>query len=314
MSWAVAPGSAPLHFAHGGQTMIDCDRVNKTIGWAITMGRYLLGGALTATPCLDAELILGKVLTMSRTQLHVHSDRIMSEREYDDYVKALEERLRGTPVSYITGKREFMSLRFNVSPDCFIPRAETETLVEKTFERLGRKGVSSPRILEIGTGSGCIAISLARYLKSCSILATDISPQAARIAEGNIKSHGVEHLISLGVGDVYDVMSVPVSQSFDVIISNPPYISVDEIEELPGSVRNFEPSPALWTDEGGTLISRRIIEGAAPYLRERGFIAIEINPRALDRIITLFHLSGYSETEVFDDLAGYPRVVIGERV
>ncbi|MHC9544228.1 MAG: peptide chain release factor N(5)-glutamine methyltransferase [Vulcanimicrobiota bacterium] len=293
--------------------MIDCDRVNKTIGWAITMGRYLLGGAFTSTPSLDAELILGKILTMTRTQLHVHSDRVLSELEYDGYRKALEERLKGMPVSYITGMREFMSLSFRISPGCFIPRAETETLVEKAVERLWTKGISSPRILEIGTGSGCIAVSLARYLKNCTILATDISPQAAEIAEGNIKSHGVGHLATLRVGDVYDVLSAREYDSFDAIISNPPYISVDEIDELPLSVKNFEPSPALWTDEGGTLISRKIIEGAGKYLRQEGFISIEINPRALDRIIELFYASGYPATEVYRDLAGYPRVVTGER-
>lgn len=296
-----------------GYAMIDCDRVDKTIGWAITMGRYLLGGAFTSTPSLDAELILGKVLTMTRTQLHVHSDRVLSLLEYDDYRKALEERLKGVPVSYITGMREFMSLSFRVSPGCFIPRAETETLVERAVERLWAEGISSPRILEIGTGSGCIAISLARYLRNCTVLATDISPQAAAIAEGNIKSHGVGHLVTLRVGDVYDALSVNDYDSFDAIISNPPYISVDEIEDLPLSVRNFEPSPALWTEEGGTFISRRIIEGADQYLREKGFISIEINPRALDRIIALHNASGYRIIEVYKDLAGYPRVVTGER-
>jgi len=277
------------------------------------MGRYMLGGAITSTPSLDSELILGKVLEMTRTELHIHSDRILSPAQYERYMEALKERLRGVPVSYITGQREFMSLVFSVSKDCLIPRAETETLVEKVIERILRKGIASPRILEIGTGSGCIAVALEKYLGNCHILATDISPGAAEIARGNIALHGLARVIEVRTGDLYDALSDDERGSFDAIISNPPYISVDEISELPVSVRDFEPSAALWTDEGGTMISRRIIEGAGLYLKENGFISIEINPRALDRILALFESSDYTDVEQYSDLAGFPRVVTAER-
>jgi len=296
-----------------GYSMADCDRVNKTIGWATAMGRYMLGGALTSTPSLDAELILGKVLKMTRTGLHIHSDRILTQAEYERYMGALKERLRGVPVSYITGQREFMSLIFSVSEDCLIPRAETETLVEKAIERIIRKGIASPRILEIGTGSGCIAVALGKYLGNCHILATDISPRAAEIARVNIASHGLARVIEVRTGDLYDALSDGERGSFDAILSNPPYISIGEISELPVSVRDFEPSTALWTDEGGTMVSRRIIEGAGLWLKESGFISIEINPRALDRILALYRSSGYRDVEVYSDLAGFPRVATGER-
>jgi len=286
------------------------DSVVRTISWVLMTGREMLNGSTTLTPSLDAEVMQGKVLTMSRTQLFIHGNRVVSDEEYRDYRSLLDKRAAGMPVAYITGRREFMSLLFCVDQRCLIPRPETEMLVEVALVRIRKRMLKKPAILELGTGSGCISVALAHGLPEASITATDISKGALEVARFNAAFHGFEKKIGFLESDLYEALG---EEQYDMIISNPPYIAEDEIFQLPGGVRDYEPSLALWTGEEGIAITRRIIEGASMHLEEKGILALEMNPRKTGRVRELIERSGFSAVDIVHDLAGYERVMVAER-
>jgi release factor glutamine methyltransferase len=290
-----------------------CDITGRTIGQVLSEGREVLAKTATSTPALDAEMILSKTLNMTRTQLYINNARMVGDEERRLYTVLLQKRCEGMPIAHITRSREFMSLTFTVDARCLIPRAETEILVESVLKKMESNGLRGPSILEIGTGSGCIAVALARYLPESAIVATDISPEALEIAHENANKNMVSERITFLAGDLYEALKQNWSGLFDAILSNPPYVAENEVEYLPRSVRNYEPACALWTGEGGLSVTRRIIEGASRYLAPSGFIALEINPRAKHRAGKLMRGSGFEVIEIINDLSGLPRVVLAER-
>ncbi|MDQ7824455.1 MAG: peptide chain release factor N(5)-glutamine methyltransferase [Candidatus Eremiobacteraeota bacterium] len=285
--------------------------MSSTIAEVLQKGKKFLGRSASSTPELDAEVLLSAAMALSRTELYVHFDRIVKVLEIEKYGAMLEKRMEGFPVSYLTGRREFMSLVFQLDATCLIPRAETELLVEKVMAWLEKQDIPSPRVLEFGTGSGCIACALARFLPPVTITATDISGGALAMAEKNAVSLGVAPRIRFTRGDLYDAIGS--DEPFDVIVSNPPYVTHQEFTELPRSVREFEPVMALRADEGGLSISRRIIEGSALWLKSRGLMALEINPALGRDLVELLAGNGFHRCEVHDDLAGFPRVITAEK-
>lgn len=264
-----------------------------------------------ATPRLDAEVLLCALLKKGRTILYCHPGEQLTEKENEKYEQWIERRKHGEPVAYIVGKREFWSLPFEVSRHVLIPRPETEILVEEVLKICGDGGVKNPRILEIGTGCGAISVSLASELNEACIVATDISREAIAVAMKNAYNNGVENQISFLIGHLFQ----PVSGKFDIIVSNPPYISEEEYDNLPSEVREFEPKTALLAGTEGTEVHGAIIREGVVYLEMGGSLLMEMGAGQKDRIENML-----KESHLYDnitwraDYAGINRVSIARRI
>ncbi|MDI6725458.1 MAG: peptide chain release factor N(5)-glutamine methyltransferase [Smithellaceae bacterium] len=268
----------------------------------------LLEEARSATPRLDAEVLLSHFLKIDRLVLITEPQRSLTEDEVRDFIFWVERRTLGEPVAYITGMKEFWSLPFEVNRDVLIPRPETELLVEEAIkEATGRKEI---RILDLGTGSGAIAVALAHELKNARLVATDISPAALMTAEGNARANGVADRITFLWGDLF----APVDGFFDIIVSNPPYIAEEDFPLLPVGVKGYEPSSALLAGPDGTDVLRRIIEAAPTFLKPGGSLLLEIGARQRDAIALLLGRAGLIEPVFRRDYAGYWRVARARKV
>ena len=261
----------------------------------------------------DAETILLQVLTGSdptrnRAWLLAHSDFLLTPEAAAEYRALIQRRLAGEPVQYIAGEAEFYGLSFHVTRHVLIPRPETEHLVEKAIALAG--GFSAPRILDIGTGSGAIAVALAVHLPHASITATDLSSSALAIAQSNARRNGVDSCIRFLAGDLL----APVSgEQFEIIVSNPPYVSAADRASLDVEVREYEPPPALFAGDDGLAIYRRLIPQAVAALVPGGFLALEIGHGQQDDIRSLLAASGFHAIEFIPDLQGIPRVAVAQR-
>jgi len=265
-------------------------------------------GIITAR--LDAEVLLARYLRRNRTDLYIHPERSLSPEELNGFLPWVERRRHREPVAYIVGQKEFWSLIFEVTPAVLIPRPETEILVEETL------GVISPhcsrgcRILEIGTGSGAVSIAIARELKDAFIVATDLSPAAIMVADRNARRLGVRDRISFLVGDRFQ----PLTGQFDIIISNPPYISPDEFRCLPIDVASFEPEMALLDCGDGTAFHEELIAGGRYLLKKGGWLFMEIGSDQKTRVEALFRESnGYDAIGFRKDYSGNDRVAKGRK-
>ena len=270
-----------------------------------------LGNQGIANPQLDAEVLLCALLKKGRTFLYSHPGKHLTEKEYEEYQQWIERRKHGEPVAYIVGKREFWSLPFEVSRHVLIPRPETEILVEEVLKACAAGRVKNPRILEIGTGCGAISVSLASELKEAYIVATDISREAIAVAMKNAHNNGVENQISFLIGDLFQ----PVSGKFDIIVSNPPYISEEEYDDLPSEIQKFEPRLALCAGTDGTEYHGAIIREAISYLEKGGALLMEMGAGQKDRIENMLKESHLYDNIVFRaDYAGINRVSIARRI
>ena len=273
--------------------------------------RRLLGAGIDSAR-LDAELLLGCALGMSREELMVAATRKVSVAESDRYEDLLRRRLNREPLAYITGQQEFWSLGFLVSCDVLVPRPETETLVERALKHLAAiNNREAPRILELGTGSGAIAVALASELPQAEIVATEIAPAALAIARRNASRNGVSNAIRFLQGDLFTALDQELEKEFDLIVSNPPYIPRGEIAHLEAEVSRWEPRAALDGGVDGLDFSRRIIEEAPGYLRQGGAVAVEIGAAIGSLVLALFRNNpAYGDTGVHQDYSGRDRVVI----
>jgi len=264
-----------------------------------------------ANPLLDAEVLLCALLKKGRTILYSQPGKHLTEKEYEEYQQWIERRKHGEPVAYIVGKREFWSLPFEVSRHVLIPRPETEILVEEVLKICEGGGIKTPRILEIGTGCGAISVSLASELKGAHIVATDISWEAIKVAKKNAHNNVVENQISFLIGDLFQ----PVSGKFDIIVSNPPYISEEEYDNLPLEVREFEPKSALLAGTDGTEFHGTIIREGVLYLDMGGSLLMEMGAGQKDRIENMLKESHLYDNIAFRaDYAGINRVSIARRI
>ena len=248
---------------------------------------------------IEAQVLLRDTLGIDRATFHASPDRELSHKDAEAFHGTLERRIEGEPLSYITGHREFYGLDFDITPDVLVPRQETEFLVEAVLEYARSRGRDGGdlTVADIGTGSGAIAVALARHLPNAAVCATDVSRGALRVADENVRRHGQEGRVRLQHGDLFEALDGPV----DVVASNPPYLSDDEVAELPPDVQR-EPALALAGGVDGMDVLRSLIVGAWEYVYPGGVLALEIDPRRLeastDLVRRTFHAaqSGLSKT------------------
>ena len=254
---------------------------------------------------IEAQVLLRNTLGIDRATFHASPDRELSHEDAEAFHGTLERRIEGEPLSYITGHREFYGLDFVVTPDVLVPRQETEFLVEAVLEYAKDRVEGALTIADIGTGSGAVAVALGCHLPNAVVYATDVSRGALRVAEENVRKHGLAGRIHLRHGDLFKALDGPV----DVVVSNPPYLSDDEVTELPPDVQR-EPTLALAAGVEGLDVLRRLIVGAWEYLNPRGLLALEIDPRRLEAAERLARRTfPDSEVGVVKDHAGLDRVV-----
>ncbi|HHW48260.1 MAG TPA: peptide chain release factor N(5)-glutamine methyltransferase [Clostridiaceae bacterium] len=283
-----------------------------TIREALKKGTDMLEYVEIETPVLEAGVILSFVLGCDRAYIYSHGDKFIGENETNKFFALIEERSRGKPTQYITGFQEFMSLRFEVNQHVLIPRPETEILVEKIIEYVKENYTGRVNILDIGTGSGCISVSLAYYLPDSHITAVDISWEALEVAKRNAENAGVENRVKFIQSDLFS--QLPLLQGnmkYDIIVSNPPYIPSLDLTSLQLEVRGYEPLKALDGGDDGLYFYRRIIKGSLDFLKPGGLLAFEVGYNQAQLVCDLMK-ECFSEVEIIKDLAKVDRVVTGK--
>ena len=260
-------------------------------------------------PRTSAEVLLAHVLGEDRLFLYLNYDRPMETSELTAYRASIKRRLEGEPNQYITGLQEFWSLPLRVSPDVLIPRPETEVLVEAVLEFLA-KTEPTVDILDLGTGSGAIAIALARELPTARIVATDLSMAALQLAQENAKSNQVDDKIFFIQGDMFAAIPGG-SQKFTVVVTNPPYVSDAEILKLPREIRDFEPHHALEGGPDGLEVIRRIIAEAPAVLSPAGALIMEMGADQAESVPALVKDSqNYESYRIVKDYSELDRVLV----
>lgn len=274
---------------------------------ALREGALRLSGA-TPTPNLDAELILCWLYNWDRIQIILKSETVMQNDDEIRYSELIDERRDGKPVQYIVRQQEFMGMPLYVDERVLIPRGDTEILVETVLSRI--KGLPDPRILDVCTGSGAIAISLARLIETATVVGTDVSEDALEVAHTNGKNLRVDHRVTWIPGSLYEALGDDTTP-FDAIVSNPPYIETAVIEELAPNVRDYEPRGALDGGETGLDFYPVLIAGSVCRLKSQGILALEIGWNQGVAVAELIRSNGqFEEPEVIKDLAGHDRVVL----
>jgi release factor glutamine methyltransferase len=259
------------------------------------------------TPRLDAEVLLAETLGLDRVGLYTHFDQPLQPDELARFKQLILRRLRREPVAYILGRKEFWSLPIRVSPDVLIPRPETEILVAEALKVLAPVGKEDLRLLEIGTGSGAISIALAREQPAARITASDISPKALSVAKENAEHNGVREQIRFLQGDLFQ--PVPKGETFDVVVSNPPYITQAEISSLLPEVRDYEPRVALNGGKDGLDFFRRALPSVSEYLRPGGWFLAEMGAGQDSRVLKIAEKNRDLDSFGFaKDLSGITRV------
>jgi len=282
---------------------------------ALQKGTEFLSQMGAASARLDAELLLSKALGCTKERLYLDYEMALETAVKDLYFSLLQRRARREPLAYITGEREFWSLRFHVTPEVLVPRPETELLVEVTLELAKRLEKNHPiKILDLGTGSGAIAVSLAKELDDIEVWATDLSAPALEVARSNALRHGGSEKIHFIEGDMF----CPVRGQhgfFDMVVSNPPYVRQSELRNLAPEVRTWEPKLALVGGSDGLDFYRRIMEEAGLYLTDRGIVALEIGADMGSDVCRLIASAGrFSPASVYQDYAGRDRVVVARKL
>lgn len=279
-----------------------------TIGSILTWTKQYFSDKSVASPRLDAEVLLSHILGKDRMYLYVNFDQPLEPPELAAFREAVKKRAQRVPVAYITGRREFFGLSFAVTPAVLIPRPDTEVLVEAALGRL--RGRTSPLVLDIGTGSGAIIISLLHKLPEAKGTAVDISNEALTVARENASRLGVGDRLELMRGDLFAPAG---GRVFDAIVSNPPYIADADLAHLEPELR-CEPRAALAGGADGLDFYRRLVGGAAVLLAPGGFLAVEVGAGQAPRVAALAtEASGLATAEIVKDYAGIERVVVLER-
>jgi release factor glutamine methyltransferase len=255
-------------------------------------------------PRLESEVLLANLLGIDRMGLYINYDRPLTEVERTAYREMIQRRIAGEPLAYVVGYKEFWSMRFSVSPECLIPRPETEHLVEEAV-RIG-KGLQHPlRVLEIGCGCGAVTIALAKELEQAQIVATDISPATLPLAQGNAEAHGVGERIRFVLGDLF----APGEEPFGLICSNPPYIPTAEVLQLAPEVRDYEPITALDGGEDGLRFFREIAQRAPAFLAQGGWLLLEMGKGQDRQVAAILQEQGFVHIDLTPDYAGVRRVI-----
>jgi len=280
-----------------------------TVAEALRAAAETIEAAYSQSPRLDAELLLAEALGVRREDLFAAPERLLDRDEAARYETFVRRRQKQEPVAYILGRRAFRTIELEVTDNVLIPRPETETLVEVCLEKLAEHGAAEPFVLDIGTGSGAIALALATEHPAVRVVATDVHPAPLDVARRNVRALDLEDRVTLLVSDVFD--DLPPGLRFDLIVSNPPYVTPEALRRLRVEVRGFEPHVALRADEGGLEFYRRIVPQAPGWLNPGGYLAVEIaEHKAVDVITEFVAADRYERIDVRDDLGGLPRVVV----
>jgi len=266
-----------------------------------------LTAAGVGSPRMNAELLIMFTLNCDRAYLYAHPEREFNNEEKRRYADVIKQRSRGIPAQYITGHQEFWGMDLIVSPAVLIPRPETEHVIE-TVLRLVKEREMPLRIVDVGTGSGCIALALAKELPTSEIHATEISPAALEIAHANAARHQLERRIHFREADL--LAGLPPT-SFDFVVSNPPYVGESDEDQVQLEVRKFEPHPAVFAGPAGTEVIERLIAAAQSVLKPGAWLVFEISGTISDRVREL--LSDWSSIQIADDLQGIPRVAAAQK-
>ena len=268
-----------------------------------------LEGADVGSPRLNAETLLMFVLGVNRAHLYTHPERELTAEEQAGYDDVIAQRSTGMPSQYITGHQEFWGLDFVVSPAVLIPRPETEHLVETMLE-LARE-VPTPRIVDVGTGSGCIALALANELRNAEVFGVDLSTDALEIARANAARLQLGGRVKFLPSNV--LVALAGVHDFDFVVSNPPYVGNDEADKVQRSVFEFEPRMAVFAGESGLDVIGPLIEQAHAALKPGGWLAMEIGYSMRDMVLELVSPTLWDDIRVVPDLQGIPRVVAARK-
>ncbi len=298
-----------------------------TIHEGYLWGREHLAASGSAEAAIEAEVLLRHVLGLDRAGLYIRWMQSLSAEKWGRYRRLLEERATGRPVHYIVGQREFMGLPFMVDERVMIPRPETEGLVEYVIRAVRTADAPFPRegnratpprsnvvVVDVGTGSGCIAVSVAHFVREAAVYAIDISEDALTVARSNAIRHGVDGRIYWLHGDLLSPLPADLAGRVDGVVSNPPYVPRGEREGLPREIRDFEPSGAVFVDGDGTAVHRRLIADAPTWLVEGGLLVMEVAFGQADAVADAVRQDRrYGTVSIVPDYAGIPRVVAATR-
>ena len=276
---------------------------------ALSEGTSILKKAGSSSPRLDAEIILSFVLDWERLKVMTESETVLSEAEYESFLKWIGNRSKGMPIAYITGHKEFMGLDFVVKNGVLIPRGDTEIIVENVIRECENiDGQIS--VVDVGCGSGAIGISIAHYVKGAFVTMIDISGIAFEISNHNAELNNVKKRVKVIKGNLLEPV---LGERFDFVVSNPPYIETDVIESLQKDVRDFEPHTALDGGIDGLKYYREITKLASACVKEGGMLIYEIGFGQGKAVSGIMDEGGFSDIRVIKDLAGLDRCVIGKR-
>lgn len=267
-----------------------------------------LEGKGVPNPRLDAEHLLARVAGVDRLQLYLDFERPLDKAELDAFRPLLKRRAAREPLQYILGSQPFRGLDLAVEPGVLIPRPETEVLVDQVIDWVVRKELSDLRALDVGTGTGAIALSLASEGPFSSVVATDLSPDAVRIAERNRATAGLEDRVDLRCGSLYG--PVGPDERFEVVVSNPPYVPEVDAASLEPEVRDWEPGEALFAGVDGMGVIRPLIEDAPQYLAPRGLVALEVGLGQAEDVLGVFEAAdAFENAWILRDYSGRERFV-----
>ena len=281
---------------------------NWTVKRLLDWTRDYLTRQQVDSPRLCSEILLAHAMGCERLMLFTRYDETPDEAVRCSFREAVKAAGAGKPIAYITGAKEFFSLPFEVTPDVLIPRPETEILVERTIRLARDVGWPQPRILDVGAGSGCIAISLAKHLPDAGICASDLSTAALDVARRNAERHAVTGRIQFAAGDLFAPWTAGAAP-FQVIVSNPPYIPDGAAGDLPRAVRDFEPRAALIGGDDGLSVIRRLIAEAPALLAPDGHLLFEVMFDQSSRVLELADRAVWPIIDTYRDLGGHPRVI-----
>ncbi|HUU19666.1 MAG TPA: peptide chain release factor N(5)-glutamine methyltransferase [Sedimentisphaerales bacterium] len=305
--------------------------IQKLLNWVT---EYLTGKSIDS-PRLSAELLLSGVLAMKRIELYTQFDKPVAKQQLDILHDLVKRAGQDEPIAYLVGKTEFYSLEINVTPDCMIPRPETELLVERAIEFLRIRPVrnstmgnmlqkgsisNGPRpgtqfVCDLCTGSGCIAVAIAKNYSDARIIATDICDAALAVAAGNIEKHQLKERVTLLYGDLFDPILPQLDvNEFDLVVCNPPYVSTAEYEKLDKNVKDYEPKVALFAGVDGLDIYRRVIEEADRFLKSDAALMLEIGYAQGRAVKELLEQTGaFPEIRIEKDIHNNDRIVIAKK-
>lgn len=286
------------------EKVADVWTIRKVLDW--TRGHF--DKQAIDAPRLTAELLLAHVLSTTRVKLFMDLDRPLTKEELTTYRGLIQRRLSHEPTQYLVGHKEFYGRRFTVDARVLIPRSETELLVEAGLQVLPKD--TPARVLDVCTGSGCIAVSIAAERPSASVWASDVSPDALEVATTNAEALGVSSRVTFFLGSLLD--PVPADARFDLVVSNPPYIPTKELPALDPEVRK-EPRLALDGGDDGLAVIRPLVAAAAPRLNPGGWLALEIAEDQGARVKAVLEGAGLTDVRIEKDLARHERLVLGRR-